>query len=121
MEVAVRVYRLRLVILQAEGHLRRVGGGKPLALGAPAGLEIDPLNQVLGGHGMAGAAHVHPHLAVLGGHHGEVLFSAGLGGVGAQGFHLLPAAGHGDAAIADELGQVAAAAADTEICHRGSS
>ena len=77
------------------------------------------MDQVLGGHRVAGAAHVHPHLAVLGGHHREVLFTAGLGGVGAQGLHLLPAAGHGDAAVTDELGQVAAPAADTKVCHRG--
>ena len=119
-EVAIGVYRLYLVTLadgEADGGL--AAGDKRLSLVACLGLQGNPLNVVLGCHGVRDAADIDNHAISLHAPNGHVLFKRGVRRAGNEGRHVLSAAGNGRARFLDDCDDVAAVAADKEfLFHR---
>lgn len=92
MKIAAGVNGQRLITGQMEHGIRRFAGLKVPALAAVLGDKLGPLDVVLVLHRMLHAASVYGDDLVLYGHHRDVLFAAGLNGVGDQLGHLLAAA-----------------------------
>ena len=115
-EVAVGIDSHRLVITQEEGNIGGVAGLQNLALTTVFCLNINPLNEVFGSHGMVHSAHTDIDGTVFNRDHRQIPFTACLYCVGLQNFHLLAAAHHGNAGIMDHTHQVAAVTADMELC-----
>ena len=115
MQVAVGVNRNGLVIDEGELDDGFFAGLEGLALAALFRLEIDPLDIMLGDHGMMDRTYGYGHGVTVYGGDGHVLFATGFHGVGGKGFHLLTTADHGDACIVDHADQVAAVTADIEL------
>ena len=84
-------------------------------LAALLGLQNNPLDEVLGEHGVLHGAHRHGDLAALGLHHGDVLLHGGVGGAGDDLGHLLAAAHDRHAAGLDKGDNVSAMLADIEF------
>ena len=114
-EIAVGIYRDSLIAAEAEAHVRSIAGLQRLALTAVLGLEIDPLDVMLGNHGMIHGADIDADRAVGQGDDGQMLFAARLDGVGHESLHFLTAADEGNAGIVYHADQIAAVTADIEL------
>ena len=78
MEIAVCIDGNRLVIAQAEGDTGVIAGLECLALAAMLRLNIDPLNEVFGSHGMVHGTYIDVDSTVFHRDHRQMLFTAGL-------------------------------------------
>ena len=117
MEIAVGINSNGLVITQEELHVGSLTGLKVLALAALFRLDIDPLDKVLGDHGVIHSANIYSNYAVLHGDGRKMLLIACIHGVGLQIGHLLAAAKQRDAGVVDLAHQIAAVLADIKLCH----
>lgn len=115
MQVAVLIHCNSLLAAEAEVGMGSGLGLERLAQAAVFGLNIDPLDEVLGDHGMVDGADVDGELVAVDGNDGQVLLAAGVHGIGDEGFHLLAAAHHRHAGIVDHADEVAAVTADIEL------
>ena len=79
------------------------------------GLHKDPLDEVLGNHRVVDGADIDNELVAVHGDDGQVLLAAGVHGVGLERFHLLAAAGYGNAGVMDLHDDVAAVTADINL------
>jgi hypothetical protein len=88
-----------------------------LAVAAVLGLHINPLDEVLGDHGVIDGTHIHMNLAALDLHNGDVLFTAGFHRIGNQLLHPFAAAEHGNLCVVNHFYLITAVTADIKLLH----
>lgn len=120
MEVAVLAGR-HLGGVGEEGGHGLLAGAEVVAQHLVAGQQLNPLDVVLGEHGVERAAHLHAVASVYPLYYGHVLLAGGVGGVLVQEAHGLSAAGEGALAGAHHFNHVAAGGATVNLiflCHK---
>jgi hypothetical protein len=106
-EVAVLIDGHNFVTLaESKANLGSLAGLEVLALSALLGLERNPLDKVLGDHGMLNGTNVNDDLVAFDSPDGNVLFNGSISGTGNHLFHLLAAAHNGHAGVLNLLDDV---------------
>ena len=120
-EIAVSINCNRFIFAGAKGSFRFIAGFKGSALTSVLSFNINPLNVVLLGHGMGCFADSYINGTVFFMNIRQVFFARGFSGVRNQRLHLLSAAHHRDACIANKTDQITAMAANIKLFSHFSS
>jgi len=115
-EVAVCVNGESLFIAEAEAELGGFAGIEILEKQTLFGFDADPLNVMLGDHGVVNGTYIDSKAALDERDNGQMLFNAGFDGVGDKIVHLLAAAEYGNTLVLYHADLVSAMAANIELC-----